>query len=395
MSPSSKRTVSPQSTTPGRRRATMRLGRIALATALLSATALTQAAEYTVAVVQALTGGAAFIGTPVANGAALAAEEINRKQELGAGNTIKVITADDANDRSQTLSLMQRYAADPNILMFMGPTSGAVAVAAANAANTLKLPMQTQSNSMDVLKAGPWSFTLTQPGEITLPYIANYAVDKLKIKDCTVIGIHDVEIYVTMQKVFENVVKSKGGKIGSVEAIKGTDADFSALATKVVGRDADCVFISASAPQAANIVIQLRQAGLDPNTRILGHNALSSPQFLERGGKAVEGVYLIGDWLPGTSDEASRAFSAAYKAKYKVEPDNWAAWGYSSMRVTMDAIKQAGPNPTRESIRQAMAKAKNVPVLVGNGKYTRDAERVPFVGMHVLQVKNGTFVMAP
>jgi len=395
MSPSSKCTVSPPSKTPGRRRATMRLGRMALATTLLSATALAQAAEYTVVVMQALTGSAAFIGVPAANGAVLAAEEINRKQELGAGNSIKVITADDGNDRSQTLSLVQRYAADPNVLMMLGPTSGAVAVAGAAAANTAKLPMQTNSNSLDVLKAGPWSYTLTQPGEITLPYIANYAVDKLKIKDCTVIGIHDVEIYVTMQKVFENVVKSKGGKIGSVEAIKGTDADFSALATKVVGRDTDCVFISASAPQAANIVIQLRQAGLDPKTRIMGHNALSSPQFLERGGKAVEGVYLIGDWLPGTSDEASRAFASAYKAKYKVDPDNWSAWGYSAMRLALNAIKLAGPNPTRDAIRQAMSKAKDVPVLVGNGKYTLDAERVPFVGMHVLQVKNGTFVKAP
>lgn len=394
MSPSFKCTVSPQSTTSGRR-APMCLGRIALATTLLSAGALAQAAEYTVVVMQALTGGAAFIGVPASNGAVLAAEEINRKQELGTGNTLKVITADDGNDRTQTLSLVQRYAADPNVLMMLGPTSGAVAVAGAAAANTAKLPMQTNSNSTEVLKAGPWSYTLTQPGEITLPYMANYAVDKLKIKDCTVIGIHDVEIYVTMQKVFENVVKSKGGKIGSVEAIKGTDADFSALATKVVGRDADCVFISASAPQAANIVIQLRQAGLDPKTRIMGHNALSSPQFVERGGKAVEDVYLIGDWLPGASDETSKAFAAAYKAKYKVEPDNWSAWGYSAMRLAADAIKQAGPKPTRDAIRQAMAKAKDVPVLVGNGKYTRDAERVPFVGMHVLQVKNGTFVKAP
>lgn len=395
MSLLSESNVSRQPKTTARRGATLRLGQIALATTLLGATALAHSAEYTVVVMQAMTGGAAFIGVPASQGAQVAAEEINRKQELGAGNSIKVIAVDDANDRTQTLSLIQRFAADPNVLMVLGPTSGAVAVAGAAAANTGKLPLQSNSNSTDVLKAGPWSYILTQPGEITLPYMANYAVDKLKVKDCTVIGIHDVEIYVTMQKVFENTVKSKGGKIGSVEAIKGTDSDFSALATKVVSRDSDCVFISASAPQAANIVVQLRQAGLSRKTQIMGHNALSSPQFIERGGKAVEDVYLIGDWLPGANDETSRNFAAAYKAKYKVEPDNWSAWGYSAMRLAADAIKQAGPNPTRETVRAAMAKAKDVPVLVGNGKYTRDADRVPFVGMHVLQVKNGNFVKAP
>ena len=76
-------------------------------------------------VLQSLTGGAAFIGAPVKDGMVLAAEEINRKAELGAGNTLKVIVADDANDRAQTLPLLTRYAADPSVLLIMGPTSGA------------------------------------------------------------------------------------------------------------------------------------------------------------------------------------------------------------------------------------------------------------------------------
>lgn len=382
-------------TEPRRKSRLVRLGQLAVATGLAAGAALSQAAEYTVVVLQSLTGGASFIGAPLKDGMVLAAEEINRKQELGAGNTLKLIVADDATDRTQTLSLIKRYAADPNVLMILGPTSGAVAVAGANAANDLKVPLMATSNSPDVLKAGPWSYILTQPGNITLPFIANYAVEKLSVKNCTVIGIHDVEIYLSMQRVFEDVVKSRGAKIGSVEAIKGSDADFSALATKVAGRDQDCVFISASSPQAANIVIQLRQAGLDPKTRIMGHNALSSPQYVDRGGKAVEGSYLIGDWVPGGSDDYSRAFATAFKAKYNAEADNWAAVGYSGMRVALAALKAAGPNPTRESVRAAMAKAKDIPVVVGQGKYSLNAERVPYSGMRVLQIKDGKFMPAP
>ena len=374
---------------------TKRLSRIAAATVVLAGAAAAYAAEYSVVVLQSITGGAAFIGAPLKDGAILAAEEMNRKNELGAGNSIKVIVADDGTDRNQTLALLKRYASDPSVLMVMGPTSGAVAVAGAAAANDLKLPIITTSNSPDVLKAGPWSYILTQPGEITIPFIANYAIEKLNVKNCTVIGIHDVEIYVQMQKIFENIVKTRGAKVGSVEAIKGVDSDFSALATKVVGADPDCVFISASAPQAANIVIQLRQAGLSPKTRIIGHNALSSPQFLDRGGKAVEGVYFIGDWVPGGTDDMSRGFAAAYKAKYNTDADNWAAVGYGGMRLVANAIKNAGPNPSRDAVRQAMAKTKDVPVVVGQGKYSLNAERVPFSGMRVMQVKEGKFVLAP
>lgn len=363
---------------------------------LMAAAALTvQAAEYKIVLMQSLTGGAAFIGAPLKDGAMTAVDEVNRKQRLGPGNTLKVEVADDATDRSQTLSLLRRYAADPSVLMVMGPTSGAVAVAGAAAANDLKLPVLTTSNSTDVLKAGPWSFILTQPGDFTLPYIANYAADKLKVRNCTVIGINDVEIYVQMQKVFEEVVKSKGVKIGSVEAIKGSDSDFGALATKVVNNAPDCVFISATAPQGANIIIQLRQAGLDPDTVILGHNAFSSPALIERGGKAVEGVYFIGDWVPGGAEEQGKAFADAYRARHKSEADNWAAVGYTGIQIVTAALKNAGPNPTRDSVREALGKTKDVRVPVGTNKVTYDDQRRPNWGMRVMQVRDGKFVLAP
>ena len=375
-----------------------RLGRswvhASLALAFLGSASV-QAAEHSVLVMQALTGPSAFVGVSVRDGMLLAIEESNKKQELGAGNSLKAITADDASDRNQTITLLQRHAADPSVLMVMGPTSGAAAVAGANAANDLKIPLMSTTNSFDVLKAGPWSHILTQPPAVSLPHIVKYAVDKLQIKNCTLIGIHDIEIYTLMQKQFEDGVKARGVRIDSVEAIKSSDADFSALATKVVSKDQDCVFVSATAPQGANIILQLRQAGLDPKVKILGHVTMTSPQFVQRGGAAVEGVYVMGDWLVGGRDDAGRAFARDFKAKYKNEADGWNAVGYSAMRVAITAIKNAGPNPSREAVRAAIAKTKDVPVVVGSGKYSFDEQRVPTYGMNVLQVKGGQFVMAP
>lgn len=368
--------------------------RASLALALMSGIAA-QAAERSVLVMQALTGPSAFVGVSIRDGMLLAIDESNKKQELGAGNSLKAITADDASDRNQTLTLLQRHAADPNVLMVMGPTSGAAAVAGANAANDLKIPLMTTSNSLDILKAGPWSYILTQPPFVSLPYIVKYAVEKLQVKNCTLIGIGDIEVYTAMQKHFEDGVKARGVRIGSVEAIKSSDADFSALATKVASRDQDCVFVSATAPQGANIILQLRQAGFDPKVKILGHVTMTSPQFVQRGGAAVEGVYVMGDWLVGGRDDASRAFARDFKAKYNAEADSWNAVGYSAMRVAITAIKNAGSNPSRETVRAALAKTKDVPVVVGSGKYSYDEQRVPTYGMNVLQVKGGQFVIAP
>ena len=42
-----------------------------------------------------------------------------------------------------------------------------------------------------------------------------------------------------------------------------------------------------------------------------------------------------------------------------------------------------------------LAKVKDVQVVVGQGRYALDDQRVPCVGMNVLVVKDGRFVLAP
>lgn len=349
----------------------------------------------TVVVLQSLTGGAAFIGAPIRDGMVMAADEINEKSLLGEGVTLNLIVEDDGTDRTQTLGLTSRLAANPDVLAILGPTSGAVALAGASVANDLNVPLMTTTNSLEVLEAGPWSFILTQPASVTIPYLVDYAVDVLDVQRCAIIGLRDVEAYVALQRTFETLISDRGVEIVSQDAVAGSDSDFSALATRIAGQDQDCIHISASGPQGANIVIQLRQAGLDPDVRILGHNAFASPQFAERGGAAVNGVYLIGDWVPGGFDDFSREFAQNFEARHGFAPDNWAAVGYGGMQVMAAALRKAGDNPSRADVRDALATTADVPVVVGTGTYLLDEDRIPRVGMNVLMVQDGTFVQAP
>ena len=48
--------------------------------------------------------------------------------------------------------------------------------------------------------------------------------------------------------------------VSSREGIKGTDADFAVVATKVAAmKDVDYIYLGGLAPQMANVIIQLRQ----------------------------------------------------------------------------------------------------------------------------------------
>lgn len=351
-----------------------------------------KAAEYHIVVLQALTGPAAFIGTAVADGMRMAETQINAQGMLGEGNTLKVTYADDATDRTQTMSLIARYANDPTVLGILGPTSGAVAIAGASSGNEYELPVITTTNSPEVLEQGPWSFILTQPPEITIPYLADYAVDVKGVTECAIIGIRDIEAYVSLQKQFEKLVTDKGVKITAVEQVGGTDSDFSSVATKIATAQQDCVFVSASASQGANIIVQLRQAGLDPETPIFGHNAFASPEFLARGGAGVEGVTFIADWVPGGYDAFTTAFATEFNEAFGHEADNWNAVGYGGMLIMANALKNAGAEPTREALRDQLAQTKEVRVAAGQGSYSLDENRYPRVGMNVLTVQDGAFV---
>lgn len=356
---------------------------------------IAHAEEYHISVVQSLTGPVAFIGAPMADGIVMAIDEINEKQLLGPGNVIKYTMGDDAGDRSQAITLLKRAAVDGRNLLMIGPTSGGIAVAVANAANDEKMPIYTTGAVRDVLKAGPWSNIISNLPDIAITHIAKYTVDTLKAKKCNIITILDNEAYISLAKGFQDYVEKHGVEVVSYEGIRQSETDFAALSHKMVQHPADCLFISAPPNAAANLIIQLKQAGLSPDTRIIGHNAFANQDMIRAGGPAVEGVYLMGDWNPSSSQEAARAFIESHKKKFGREPDNSAPTGYSAMMVVADALRRAGPSPTRQSVRDALVAAKDVDVIIGKGKYSFNEDRIPSYEMNILTIKDGKFLAAP
>jgi branched-chain amino acid transport system substrate-binding protein len=352
------------------------------------------AAEYSLLVLEPLTGSYAFVGVPLKDGMMMAVDEINSKNLLGQGNSLKVYLEDDATDRTMALTQVNRYAVNPNILAIMGPTFTPVAIPAVQAANEQKIVALVTTNTDEIPKSGPWGFRLTQPAPVTIPYMARYVVDKLKSKACVIVNVQESEAFVQQTHVFSEYVTQRGVKILSTEGVKLSDSDFSALATKIVQMDPDCIFIAGTAQLAGNLITQLRTAGLNSKTQITGQNAMASPDLVKFGGKAVEGVFLFGDWVPGGSTDEGREFAADYTKRYGSPPDNWGPIGYTGMMAMAQAIKSAGPNPTREGVRDALAKV-SIPTILGDGTYTFDSARAGHYGMKVLVVKEGRFVAAP
>ena len=364
----------------------------ATATLSLAAALPLAAQDMTIVSLQSMTGGAAFVGVPVAEGIQMAVDESNAAGELGAGRKINLIVADDATDRTQTQTLMARHGQNPEVLAVLGPTSGGVAMLGAQTANELQVPILTTSNTPEILDYGPWSYIMTHTPKDSVTILADYAAQELGVQNCAVIGVQNIEVYVQLQNVFVERMEEHGVTISARESVQNGDSDFNALATKVAYSDVDCVMVASYAAQGAGIVVQLRNAGLDPSVRILGLNVFSSPEFRQIAGAAAEGVLFYGEWVPGGFNDYSRDFIARYVAAKGHEPDSWVGLGYGMARVVIEAYKNAGDNPTRESLRDALAQTRDVTVPVGFGNYSLTEDRRPQYGVYVLEIQGDSYV---
>ena len=179
----------------------MKLGHLAVAAALTAAATTGFAADRKIVILQAMTGGAAFVGVPASEGMVFAAEELNAKGFLGADKIVTEI-ADSASARAQAMAAVTRYAADPNVLVILGPTTAVEAIPAAGVANDAKIPMKSMTNAVAMLNAGPWGFISAQPPLITMPQLGDYVLQKVKPKTCATIRFTDNEAYVDLERIF-------------------------------------------------------------------------------------------------------------------------------------------------------------------------------------------------
>jgi branched-chain amino acid transport system substrate-binding protein len=351
--------------------------------------------EYTVAAELALTGTYAWVGVPSHEGLLVGLDEVNASGMLGAGK-IKLVIEDTGSEKAQAITLINRFQARENVLMVLGPSSSSEGVAIAPVANDLKIPLLTTTAVSDAInKSGIWAFKTPSSPSVIIGEVAKYAVDNLRIKSAALVWGRDNDGQVGQKNAALAYFKAHGVDIVAEESVLTTDTDFLALLTKITAKNPDALFLALTAEQAASFIIQARQGGIDPKVRFIGVPNMGAEQFITIGGKAVEGSTFVADYFPNLPSPENQRFVAEYKKRYNRLPDNGAALGYTAIKLAATAIKAAGPQPTREKVRAALAKIKGLKVILGRGDFSYDESRGALYGAVILAVKNGKIVPAP
>ena len=91
------------------------------ATCLVAAAQPALAEDYVVGAELALTGTYAWVGVPSREGLDIGIEDVNASGMLG-GNILRVLIEDTASDKTQAISLINRFSTRDKALMVLGPS---------------------------------------------------------------------------------------------------------------------------------------------------------------------------------------------------------------------------------------------------------------------------------
>jgi len=356
----------------------------------LAATSPALADEVIIAAQYPLSGPmASYSGPFLREGTEIAIQRINETQMLGKDRSLKVIIEDNAGDRNQAISLMNRFATSDNALAVLGVYGSYLSLPTAPVANELKIPFLAIAASPAIVQSGPWSFILIEQPDSSMKIEAQFAAERLKVKSAALVFDRANDASVRLKDAFAKYFKERGGVVVSEDGISAQDTNFAPIATKIANEKIDALFVESVPSVAANFLVQVRQAGLDPSIKLLASGQVSSPVFRDIAGAAAEGILYAADYVADMPAAENRYFVDAYRKSANKDPDQNAAWAYAGMLLLAHAIRDAGPGADRAKVRDAIAKLTNVETPLGAGKYSYDQDRMPVFDLIMLQVVKG------
>ncbi|MEZ4770534.1 MAG: ABC transporter substrate-binding protein [Caldilineales bacterium] len=342
--------------------------------------------EVLVGCAHALSGPIAIYGEPIRNGIMLAAKQINEQKVLGDA-TLDIVCEDTAGDKAQAINAFQKLINQDKVVAILGPTLSNSAFAADPVAQEARIPVLGSSNTaVGITDMGDYVFRDSLPESDVIPNTIKVTKDKYGYDKVAVMYGNDDQFTQSGYDVFSQALADNGVEVVATETFAKGDTDFSAQLTKIAALEPQALIVSALAEEAAAIMIQARQLGLD--VPIIGGNGFNSPKLAEIAGTAAEGAISGAAWNIANPAPENTAFVEAYRAEYGGDPDQFAAQAYTAAWLMATAIKNAG-SADPAAIRDALAAIKDFPSPLGT--YSFDENRNPVHTPVVLIVKDGKF----
>ena len=154
----------------------------------------------------------------------------------------------------------------------------------------------------------------------------------------------------------------------------------------------DAILIWGNAKESALILKQIREMGM--KQPVYASDRIVSPDFLKIAGTYAEGIVSTSPYNPEANNPKLKKFKEAYRERFGIEADVFAAHAYDGMTLIVEAIQKVGLN--RVLIRDVLTDLKTFQNYEGvTGTIVLDKSWNDIGDIFMAKVKNGTFEFSP
>jgi branched-chain amino acid transport system substrate-binding protein len=331
------------------------------------------------------TGEIPNVGAHSQAAAEMFAEEVNDRGGVTVGGEqrkLKLVVADNAGTAEGGTTAAESLIDDDDVLIMVGPNVSVAAVPAGKVANERQTPMLSPWSTNPATTVGrPWVYRVPYTDLFQGPILAKFAARQFDTKRACVLFDVDSDAPRGQAQSFRVAWEANNGS-GSVPAYEpfttGTKVFRDQLQT-IAAADCDVLFTPQYYNEVPLIVRQARSAGLD--IPILGSDAWSDPQLMERCRRDCDGTFHGAHYVAAGATGATKEFIDKFKARVGETPSDVGALTWDAMRLVVRAIDNCGQltgdlAADRRCVRDGMAAIRQFDGITGKMSYTRGGDPV-------------------
>ena len=342
----------------------------------------------------ALTGDESALDLPAANGAKLAVKEINAAGGV-LGKQIDFIVHDSQYKMDVTAQTAKQFVEQDKVQAMIGYTDTDSVLASGPTFQAAGIPFITVGATSPKIpsQVGDMMFLAAFGDNVQAAAGAEYALKNFG-KNAYLLWDKGVEYTTLLGAYFKARFTEAGGTIVLEDSYDDKATDFSAQIAKIkaLSPQPDFYYVAAMPYNVGPLVKQMRDAGI--TGPVVGGDGYDTPDLVSVAGAAADNVYFsthaLMDATGGT--DGIKKFIAAYNKEYGRDPENaFAALGYDTVYLLVDAIKRAGSMDAK-ALKAAIEGTKDFPGITGAITFSADAH-VPRKGVTIIAVKDQKFTL--
>ena len=321
------------------------------------------------------TGADAESANRIKNGALMAFEEINAKNEIP-GYKLDVLLLDDGTatagqyDPGQAATNARKMVSDKGVVAAIGPMMSGAGKAMAPILSQGNLATITPASTNPDITNPKFAEQYKPAGKAIYfrtvttdafqgPNMANFFADNLHVKSVYVLD--DSGAYgVGIADSFQAQAEKKGIKVLGRDRLDPKAADYTTVLTKIKSLNPEALYYGGVSQAGVKVAKQAHD--IIPKTIKAGGDGMYSAEMLSAVGfPAAEGWYATIASPHTTEDKAADAWVKEYRAKYNMVPTDYSITAYDAALVIADAAKRLvaeKKDVTRDNMRDYIQSAK-------------------------------------